>query len=239
MQRVIERLEQDHRMLASTLVQLERAVDHAAQGVRFVGDTIDGLSLQVREHGRREGELATACGAALRRLRPSQLDCLALDHGHERRVIWMLSHRCRDGSTGVAEIAGDCRALARTLRSVMLAQEAQLFPMVQSALDVSLVPSLDELERAVRPLVVDTMTVQQVLQDCPPTRTVFDGWMIPIEAVRREPLDEVAWYYGVDLEELLAQLERVMAGPVASRGLRREPEHEVGSAVGVGPRPTW
>jgi iron-sulfur cluster repair protein YtfE (RIC family) len=108
-------------------------------------------------------------------------------------------------------------ALAKTiegLRRHMAQEEAELFPVLERTLAGQHAgePPPGDLH--------ETMTVNQVLQQFPQTRRIFDRLFINVPMEGCTCLDEVAWCHGMEARELMDRLKEAVA------------QHEVSAAGG-------
>jgi len=106
-------------------------------------------------------------------------------------------------------IAPAVREVIRGLRHHMDEEEAGLFPVLERTLAEQ---DAARATPASAPCHVDeTMTVNRVVQEFPRTKPVFDQLFVSVPMEGCACLDEVAWRHGMEAQELLKQLEGVIA----------------------------
>ncbi len=201
-------LARDHDALRASLASIESAIRQGAGARHALLKAAMGLSRGLRDHIRRETQTMVSCGLAMGRFGSSALDCLADEHHEERRFAWLVVRLLRDGGSGVHEAYSVCGLLAIRLANRMARQEARLFPLAAWVLEGE--------AQAPEMVLSETMGVRQVLLEYPVTRDVFRRLLI--HESESDSLREVARRYGIELDELMAQLEEAILEPPLDRG---------------------
>ena len=234
--RAIERLRRDHAILRSKLDVLEAALQMGPETWFVLREVCFTLSRQLRDHIKREEELVAACRKAMipppaaspeatlgrtaerRRsaaaaagggMNPNVLAEVAVEHHDEPTHLRTINRLFLSESGHTLDrIRPALHEVIHGLRRHMTEEETALFPILERVLAEQEVTEPVETPRA---LVVETMTVNRVIQAFPGTRPVFERLFVNVPIEGCSCLDEVAWRHGLDSRELLAKLEDVMA----------------------------
>jgi iron-sulfur cluster repair protein YtfE (RIC family) len=201
----IARLKRDHRILHAKLNVIEALLRMGPDAWYVLREIAFTLSRQLQHHMRREEQLIAACRNAMN---PTVLAEIALEHRDEPEHLRAIQRLFLDEPSQTLERIGP--ALTRTiqgLRRHMAEEEAELFPLLERELGAR------ETAAAEQPAarhVQECMTPNRVVRDYPQTKAVFERLFINLPYDGCTCLDEVAWQHGMESEQLLAELEKVI-----------------------------
>jgi len=204
--KAIDRLRRDHTILRAKLNVLEGALQMGPETWFVLRDVCYTLSRQLQDHIKREEELVRACKEALTE---DALSHLTVEHKDEPQLLRMVNRLfVEEHGHSLNAIKPALTTLIQGLRTHMVEEEAELFPVIERVL------AAREASLAGEPLatsyVTETVAVNRVLREFPATRRVFDSLFVNVPFEGCDCLDEVAWRRGLDAQELIERLEEVI-----------------------------
>ena len=131
----IERVKRDHTLFKTKLGVLETALTFGEEAQFVVREVSLALARQLREHSRRESQLALSATQALDRTTGWMLDQLAIDHAEERRLLQALRLFTAQPQWLAEDVKAVLTAFVATCRAHMATQETQLFPFFDEILE--------------------------------------------------------------------------------------------------------
>ncbi len=197
----IDQLKDAHRRLRLKLNILESALDMGAETRFVIREVCFSMSKQLHKHMASEARWMAACHRALGQCHTQELGRLAIDHDEEQQCF-LLATRLLSGDSRFPLDAVRCTlttALA-ALRRQMAEQEAQLFPLLELALDLQGVFGPYEVLASSR--LTESMTVQEVLSQYPQTKAIFEQFHVNDLFELYETLAEVSQCHEVEAWKL-------------------------------------
>jgi hemerythrin-like domain-containing protein len=202
----VDRLRRDHAILRSKLDVLQSALTMGAETWYVLREVCFTLSRQLRDHIKREEALVAACRKAMP---PKALAEVAVEHkdepAHLRAVIRLFT---TEAGHRLEHIKPALTQIIEGLRRHMDEEERELFPIFERLLREEAAASPPA---SARPAAVDeTMTVNRIVEQFPPTRRTFERLFVNIPMEGCACLDEVAWRHGMEARELVDALEETI-----------------------------
>ncbi|MBI3088429.1 MAG: hemerythrin domain-containing protein [Candidatus Omnitrophica bacterium] len=216
----VNRLKRDHKLLRSKLDVVEAMLRMGPETWYVLREVCVTLTRQLRNHMAREEELVMACRAAMN---PKVLAEMAVEHRDEPEHLQAIIRLfLTEPAEHLERIGPALTGVVQGLRRHMAEEEAELFPIFERELGKR---AAAPPARPPRAHLDECMTVNRVLHEYPMTQGVFERFLINLPFEGTDCLDEVAWRHGMDSEEFLKQLERVI--PSGTRRLARPSEKHV------------
>ena len=204
----LERLKRDHLILRSKLTVVESALRMGPETWFILQEVCWTLARQLRDHIRREEALLIAGAMSVR---GPVFARLAVEHREEPEHLRAINRLfAQEPGGSIEHLRAPLTRIIRGLRRHMDEEEAELFPALARALRGE--EPVGEAPPKASYHLDEVMTVNRVVQTFPSTRAVFAQLFINIPIEGSTCLDEVAWRHGLELQDLLCQLETVM-GP--------------------------
>lgn len=201
--RAVDRLKRDHEILRSKLGVLETALEMGPEAWFVLRELCFTLARQLRDHIRREEELAAACRNAMD---PKVLAEIMVAHRDEPANLKTINRLfVSERGQSLAQITPTLKEVIRGLRRHMAQEEHELFPIFERVL------AGQEPAVARETQLHEQMTVNRVIQRCPSTKPVFERLFINVPLEGCACLDEVAWRHGMEAEDLLDVLEQAVS----------------------------
>jgi iron-sulfur cluster repair protein YtfE (RIC family) len=211
--KTIDRLKRDHAILQAKLDVLDDTLLRmGTNGWYVLREVCFTLARQLQDHIRREEELIIACGEAVG---PSVLAKLSAEHRKEPRHLHTINKLfVSQMSPSLKEIKPVLTRVIYALRRHIAQEETELFPILERAWKDQEPAQAESLWSG--SWLKETMTLNQVVQQCPKTRSLFERFFINMSIEGSSCLDEVAWRHGMDVQDLLKPLEELMSSCVCA-----------------------
>lgn len=205
----IARLKRDHRILRSKLDVLEAALRMGPETWYVLREVCYTLSRQLQNHIKREDELVLAYYNAIA---PEILTDISVEHHDEPEHLETINRMfVGERERNFDRIGTSLAEVINGLRRHMAEEEAALFPILERELEAQESATLVYVPKG---HLHECMTVNRVVHEYPTTRAVFEKFFVNISLEGSSCLDEVAWQHGLDLHDLLEQLELDIPHPL-------------------------
>ncbi len=195
-------LQHDHRLLRRKLVLLESALQVSPETRFVIREMCFSLLRLLQEHMHREDAAVASC--TREGLGGPQLlqgwDHLT-EHAHLRAVNELLLGGMKASMSSVVIRLSQA---IEELGQHMAAQERLVFPFLQDEPE-----GLGETTGP-RAAISGTMSVNEILQRYPQTERIFEELEINRWRDGYESVDELAWRHGIDVEQIVAQLQHAV-----------------------------
>ena len=203
----IERLKRDHVILRAKLGILEGALTMGPETWFVLREVCHALSRQLQDHIKREEELVRAYKELLTK---NALTHLTVEHKDEPQLLRMINRLfVEEQGRSLTAIKPALTTLIQGLRTHMAEEEAELFPVLERVLAAREAVLVREPQPTSH--ITEIMAVNRILREFPATRRVFDSLFVNVLFEGCDCLDEVAWRRGVEAQNLISQLEAVIA----------------------------
>ena len=203
----VERLRRDHVILRAKLSVLEGALTMGPETWFVLREVCYTLSRQLANHIKREEALVRACRDALAE---QALAHMVVEHKDEPEFLRTINRLFVDQQGhSLDALRPLLMKLIQGLRTHMAEEEAELFPVLERVLAAREASLFGEPQPTLH--VTEVMAVNRILRNFPATRRIFDSLFVNVPFEGCDCLDEVAWRRGLEVQDLISQLEAVIA----------------------------